>query len=380
VLAGGDDDPHILWVAIYVDDGVLATDSTALRDRFVNDLSQRFPTEDKGELSWILNVAVTRDRKARHLSLSQELYVSDLLSRYSTFVDPATTRRFDSPMEEGLVLSATDCPEYDSHDWHAMAELRPAYMSITGAILWLANMTYPQLAYPASQLARFLSNPGDSHFRALIRVMLYLRSTKGWKLTLAPCDSMGLQTYVDSNWATRFSCSGALYFYHGCLIHWFSKMQKSVALSSAEAEFFGASLAARDLIFLVELLADLGVTIQLPATVWSDSQSAINLSLDPVAFKKTKHILRFAEFLRDLVARRVITLSHVPGTVMIADILTKAMGRALFVALLALLVEFAASGGRVVMDVPQRVAASGGVRRGFRCRVRRGYHRPSRAA
>jgi hypothetical protein len=79
-----------------------------------------------------------------------------------------------------------------------------------------------------------------------------------------------------------------------------------------------------------------------------------------VAFKKTKHILRMAEFLRDLVARCVVVLSHVQGKVMVADILTKAMGRALFVALLQLLVDFAASGGAVVASVPQRGATSGG--------------------
>jgi hypothetical protein len=186
-------------------------------------------------------------------------------------------------------------------------------MAVVGAILWLSNMTYPQLAYPASQLARFLSNPGETHFRALVRVLLYLRSTKGWKLTFTPNVDLGLQTYVDSNWASRFSCSGAIYFFHGCPVHWFSKMQKSVALSSAEAEFFGASLAARDLIFLIETLADLGVTVVLPATLWSDSQSAIALSWDPVAFKKTKHILRMAEFLRDLVARCHWSISRARG-------------------------------------------------------------------
>ena len=40
--------------------------------------------------------------------------------------------------------------------------------------------------------------------------------------------------------------------------HWFSKMQRSVALSSAEAEFSGAMLAAKEVIFIRELLIDLG--------------------------------------------------------------------------------------------------------------------------
>ena len=41
------------------------TNDTATRDRFVADLSKRFPTEDKGALKWILNVEISRDRARR---------------------------------------------------------------------------------------------------------------------------------------------------------------------------------------------------------------------------------------------------------------------------------------------------------------------------
>ena len=111
-------------------------------------------------------------------------------------------------------------------------------------------MTMWHLAYPAGQLARFLTNPGPSHFRAAVRVLIYLRDGGSRPLVLTPSTSRGLDTYVDSNWATRFSVSGCLVFYHGCLFHWFSKMQKFVALSSAEAEYFGAMMTARDLVWL----------------------------------------------------------------------------------------------------------------------------------
>jgi hypothetical protein len=68
------------------------------------------------------------------------------------------------------------------------------------------------------------------------------------------------------------------------------------------------------------------------------------MSLDPIAFKKTKHILRAAEFLRDLVAREVTTLRHVPGKVMIADLLTKAPARAIFLELVRLLDAYSRTG------------------------------------
>ena len=68
-------------------------------------------------------------------------------------------------------------------------------------------------------------------------------------------------------------------------------------------------MAARDLIFARNLLVELAIPLEGPSVMWSDSKSAVDMSRDPVAFKMTKHILRAAEFLRDLVARLVIVIS-----------------------------------------------------------------------
>ena len=76
--------------------------------------------------------------------------------------------------------------------------------------------------------------------------------------------------------------------------------------------------------------------------MWCDSKSAVEMAFDPVAFKKTKHILRAAQFLRDQVARDVVTLRHARGAIMIADILTKGVARPLFLELLRLLDNYAA--------------------------------------
>ena len=81
----------------------------------------------------------------------------------------------------------------------------------------------------------------------------------------------------------------------------------------------------------------MGVAVEGPSVIHSDSKSAVDMAFDPVAFKKTKHILRAAEFLRDLVVRGVITLQHVVGTSMLADVLTKAVSRPVFLALLKML-------------------------------------------
>ena len=65
-------------------------------------------------------------------------------------------------MEEGLELSPADQPVPGSVEHDEMSQFREAYMAIVGALLWLANMTRVDIAYSASQLARFMTNPGPS--------------------------------------------------------------------------------------------------------------------------------------------------------------------------------------------------------------------------
>ena len=164
-----------------------------------------------------------------------------------------------------------------------------------------------------------------------------IAGTKSRKLSFSPDPALPLQVYVDSNWSSSFSSSGGFLFFFGCPFAWFAKTQKSVSLSTAEAEYSGAMLAAKEAIFAREELIDLGFAPNGPTTIFSDSKSAVDMAFDPVAFKNTKHILRAAQFLRDLVARLVVTMEHIAGTEMIADMLTKPLGRVLFVRLLSLL-------------------------------------------
>ena len=69
-----------------------------------------------------------------------------------------------------------------------------------------------------------------------------------------------------------------LFFKYGRLFHWFSKMQKSVSLSSAEAEYFGAMMLAREIMFIRELLVELNETPSGPSVIFSDSASAVDMS------------------------------------------------------------------------------------------------------
>ena len=125
-----------------------------------------------------------------------------------------------------------------------MEPRRSDYYSIVGSLLWLANMTCFEISFIVSQLSRFVSNPGKVHWIAALRVLTYLKSRLSSELVYVPNPSIPFEIYVDSNWGSNKSVSGALFFVYGCLFAWFAKTQRSVSLSSAESEMFGLCLAS----------------------------------------------------------------------------------------------------------------------------------------
>ena len=154
---------------------------------------------------------------------------------------------------------------------------------------------------------------------------------------MRPTSGAHVVVYADASWSERFSTSGAAIYFLGVLINWYSRLQRTVAHSTAEAEYQSASLAAREGCHVRGLTVDVGLVPSCATPLRLDSKSAIDMAHDPVAFKKTKHIMREAHYLRDLVARRVYSPEHVASEAMLADIFTKALGRALYVRLRDLL-------------------------------------------
>ena len=138
------------------------------------------------------------------------------------------------------------------------------------------------------------------------------------------------EIYVDSNWAVDHSVSGGFFFIMGCLFAWFSKNQKSIALSSAEAEMFGIMMAGKEGLFYRDLLFDLSLLAVGATAVRTDSDGSVDLSFDPVAFKKTKHIMRHCSRFRHEVSHERFHPVHIPGDQNIADMLTKPLPRATF--------------------------------------------------
>ena len=85
------------------------------------------------------------------------------------------------------------------------------------------------------------------HWAAAKHVLRYLQGTLDFGLKYVRGDGLRLAGYTDSDWAGSVSdwksTSGCCFGLGSAVVSWFSRKQKSVALSSFEAEYMAASLA-----------------------------------------------------------------------------------------------------------------------------------------
>lgn len=123
------------------------------------------------------------------------------------------------------------------------------------------------------------------------------------------------------------STTGHIFYLGESPITWRSQKQDTVALSSCEAEFMAGTEAARQAIWLQDLLSEIVGTPCERVLIQIDNQSAIALTRNPVFHGRSKYIHSRYHFIRECVEKGLIEVEHIPGTQQKADILTKALGR-----------------------------------------------------
>jgi transposase InsO family protein len=96
----------VLYIVLYVDDLLLIGSLLAEVKQLKKDLSARFEMTDLGEAQYVLGLQITRNRRARTLSLSQSDYIRRLLERYGM----SDCNNAPTPLPTGLRLSKKDCP------------------------------------------------------------------------------------------------------------------------------------------------------------------------------------------------------------------------------------------------------------------------------
>lgn len=111
------------------------------------------------------------------------------------------------------------------------SSLLKAYQSLTGALLYCAVNTRPDVAYSVGMLCRAMGKPTVPLLDAAYRVLYYLyhHGQVGLHYSASELDLSGMS---DADWAVHYSTSGFVFTYNQAAISWGSKKQTCVALSS----------------------------------------------------------------------------------------------------------------------------------------------------
>ena len=169
--------------------------------------------------------------------------------------------------------------------------------------------------------------------------LAYLAGTVNDGITYsAPVDAADLNRlhgWVDSDFAadpdTRRSVSGYLVSMNNGAISWKAKRQACTTLSSAEAEFVAASVCGQEVIYLRNLLRDLGYRQTSATKIFEDNAACIAMSENPAHPDRSRHIDTRRWFLRDMVRDGLLKLAKCAGTQNVADAFTKSLPSPAFI-------------------------------------------------
>ncbi|GJZ89010.1 ribonuclease H-like domain-containing protein [Tanacetum coccineum] len=198
------------------------------------------------------------------ICLSQRKYCLELLYEYGLLA----TKHVNTLLPENTTLK-----HIESDDDHLLDNIRN-YQKLVGKLIYLTN-TRPDISYAVHYLSQFMHAPLVSHLDAALRVLRYLKGS---------------------------SRSGYCVFLGDSLVTWKSKKQSTLSRSSAEAEYRSMASATCEVIWLSNLVGDMGVKDLLPVVLYYDNSSALQIAANPVFHEKSKHFEIDVHLVREKVA------------------------------------------------------------------------------
>jgi hypothetical protein len=264
----------------------------------------------------MLGIKISRTNEG--YTLSQSHYIESVLKKF----DSDQGKPMKTPVDLTLHLS--------KNAGESINQLE--YSRIIGSLMYITNCTRPDIAQAINKLSRFTSNPGADHWKAVVRVLKYLRYTQNYGLHYTRFPTV-LEGYSDANWISDTkdskSTSGYVFKIGGAAVSWKSSKQTCLARSTMESEFIALDKAGEEAEWLRHFLEDIPVWPKPipPICIHCDSQSAIGRAHNNIYNGKSRHIRRRHNTIKQLLSSGVISIDYVNTKENLADPLTKVLPR-----------------------------------------------------
>lgn len=302
-------------MVLYVDDLLIACTDVDEADQIKENLGKHFLVKAFGDTRYVLGMEVLYDREKGELKLRQSQLISRMVDKFG-HGDAFALR---NPNVIGQDMTP---PKVNKKCVN-----KSQYRAVVGSLLYVANGTRPDICVTVGKLSQYVEDPRELHLRACIRTLRYLKG-KSVGITFTRNNSKGCAVSANSDayWGgdpdTRRSTSGILVLLCGGPVIFKSKKQSTVALSTAESEYMALALTTQEILWLRNLLSEMGLTPRQPIPIYIDKKSAITMASNNGYTPRAKHNDLRYHFVRDHVAKRNVCFHHVPSALQLADFLT----------------------------------------------------------
>ena len=268
----------------------------------------------------------------------------------------------DSTNQYMKILESTPRPKdtEQQKQWETVAGFK--YRNATGELIFAMITCRADIAFPIIKLTQFNSQPSLCHYDAVKQVFRYLNATIEDGLTVwrpkpqrtlpqtnpptvefdthsphIPIESKCSTTayaYTDSDLAgdtlTRKSVSGVTIMFGGAAIVYKAILQRTVALSSTEAEFYALTEAGKLALYIRHVLSDLKMEQTHATAIYEDNRGCLQMTKAMKPTKRTRHVDSKYFAILEWVHTDQIIVRKIDTSDNASDVLTKATGRTIF--------------------------------------------------
>ncbi|KAJ3661597.1 hypothetical protein Zmor_005987 [Zophobas morio] len=306
----------VVLIAIYVDDILIASRNRKKIAEIGRELAQRFEIKALGDVKHCLGVEFQREDG--RVTMHQRGYIKDVLSRFGM----SDCKPVATPIDLGTKL--------EKNIDQSQEDLALPYRELVGALIYLSSTTRPDIAFAVSRLGQFNNCYGPEHWRAAKRVLRYLKGTMNVGLAFG-ADDGPIRAFADADWGAstedRRSYTGYVFLLNGGPLSWEAKKQRTVALSTTEAEYMALSECVKEGLYLQRFLRELGFDDLANLVIHCDNRSCLQLAENPTFHGRSKHIDIRHHFVRDVLKNGQVRVSYVPTDDQVADFLTKGLSK-----------------------------------------------------
>ena len=296
----------VVIITLYVDDLLVIGSNIRVIETIKKKLKYNFQMSDLGDVSLVLGMQVTRDRKKGMPTISQEDYTKSILARFGmenckpssipgTGSEPSTEQPAETLLNTEQILR---------------------YQAITGSVMYLAQITRYDVMYAVCQLARAMSKPSKAHIGAAKQLLRYIAGTTDFSKVYKR-GGFKLSAFSDANWGNNpdngKSMPAYLIMLSKAPISFKSGIQSVTAMSTMEAELVASALTMKEAVFCSNMMTELGSGQQFgQVPLYIDNTATLHVLGNQAFSSQTKHIALRYFYVRELVTEGAISIHYIP--------------------------------------------------------------------